>query len=252
MLRSICLCGRETPQSRAPDLYLHLDLRCQRFIMPAAFTMRDRIMTTDRPAHTPPSEDRSGFDWEARFQADDAPWERQGLHPALIDWLDSGVLKPGQTVLTPGCGRSQEPAFLAQHGLSVIATDIAPSAIAWQKARFDSAGVTAQALETDALAWRPETPVDVLYEQTFLCAIHPQKREEYEAMAHASLKPGGLFLALFMQKSERGGPPYGCGLDAMRALFTEDRWRWPETDPRPYPHGGLNDKAELGMVLTRL
>jgi 2-polyprenyl-3-methyl-5-hydroxy-6-metoxy-1,4-benzoquinol methylase len=252
MPRSICVCRRETDQHPAPDLRLHLDVTRQRFIMSAAFTTRDRAMTTDRPADAPPSEDRSSFDWEARFKADDAPWERQGVHPALIDWIDSGVLKPGQTVLTPGCGRSEEPVFLAQQGLSVIATDIAPSAIAWQKARFESAGVTAQAIETDALAWRPETRVDVLYEQTFLCAIHPKKREAYEAMAHASVKPGGVLLALFMQKSELGGPPYGCGLDAMRALFPEDRWRWPEAEPRPYPHGGLNGKAELGTVLTRV
>lgn len=209
-------------------------------------------MTTDRPADAPLSEDRSGFDWEARFQADDAPWERQGVHPALIDWIDSGVLKPGQNVLTPGCGRSEEPTVLAHHGLKVVATDIAPSAIAWQKARFDSAGVSATAIETDALAWRPDTPVDMLYEQTFLCAISPKKRNAYEAMAHASLKPGGLLLALFMQKAEMGGPPYACGLDAMRTLFTEDRWRWPEAEPRPYPHERLNDKAELGLVLTRI
>ncbi|WP_440959672.1 methyltransferase domain-containing protein [Oceanicaulis sp. LC35] len=204
------------------------------------------------PLSPPPiSEDRSGVDWEARFRSDDAPWERQGIHPAAEDWVREGEILPGQSLLTPGCGRSQEPGFLASKGIEVTATDIAPSAIAWQKARFDALGVTAQAIETDGLAWRPESGFDALYEQTFLCAIHPRRREDYEAMAQACLKPGGKLLALFMQKSELGGPPYGCSLDAMRALFPDTRWIWPDTQARPYPHPGMNDKAELGMVLIR-
>lgn len=200
----------------------------------------------------PLSEDRTGMDWEARFQSNDAPWERQGVHPAARDWLDAGVLKPGQSVLTPGCGRSEEPGFFAQAGLEVTATDLAPSAIDWQQARFSTLGVTsAQAFETDALAWRPEQPFDALYEQTFLCAIHPRRRADYERMAYECLKPGGHLLALFMQKSVPGGPPYGCGMDAMSALFAQERWMWPDQEPRPYPHPGLNDKAELAVVLTR-
>ena len=206
---------------------------------------------TDPLSPPPASEDRSGFDWEARFQSDDAPWERQGVHPAAMDWVKGGVLEPGQRILTPGCGRSEEPGYFAQQGLKVTANDIAPSAIAWQESRFRTLGVQADAIETDALAWRPDTGFDALYEQTFLCAIHPRRRADYEAMAHASLKPGGRLLALFMQKSEMGGPPYGCALDAMRALFPETRWIWPDAEPRPYPHPGLNDKAELAMVLTR-
>ena len=206
---------------------------------------------TQSSSDTPSSEDRSGVDWEARFQTDDAPWERRSVHPAARDWIGDGVLQPGQCVLTPGCGRSEEPGYFAQQGLKITATDIAPSAIHWQKDRFKALGVTANAIETDALAWRPETGFDALYEQTFLCAIHPKRRADYEAMAHASLKPGGLLLALFMQKSELGGPPYGCGLDAMRVLFDDARWIWPDTEPRPYPHPGLNSKAELAVVLTR-
>lgn len=206
---------------------------------------------TQTPPDTPPSEDRSSFDWEARFQSDDAPWERHGVHAAAIDWIQNGLLTPGQSVLTPGCGRSEEPGYFAQQGLKVTATDIAPSAIQWQIDRFRALNVTADALETDALAWRPEAGFDALYEQTFLCAIHPKRREDYEAMAHSSLKPGGRLLALFMQKTELGGPPYGCGLDAMRALFDDSRWIWPAAKPRPYPHPGLNNKAELAVVLTR-
>jgi len=199
----------------------------------------------------PVSEDRTAFDWEARFQADDAPWERGMVHPALSDWIESGHLAPKTRVLVPGCGRSAEPLALAKAGCIVTASDIAPSAVRHQIQAFEAAKLSGTLLETDGLTYRSEEGFDALYEQTFLCAIHPHHRAAYERMAHAVLKPGSLFLALFMQKEARGGPPYGCDLLAMRTLFTSERWHWPEVDLKPYPHPRLNDKAELAAVLIR-
>ncbi len=199
----------------------------------------------------PVSEDRTPMDWEARFRDGDTPWERGGVHPAVAHWLDTGTLQAGQSVYVPGCGRGAEPRVLAEAGLTVTASDMAPSAAAFQREAL-AAHSHATAIEADSLAWRPETPFDRLYEQTFLCAIHPHLRSDYEAMAFEALKPGGQLLALFMQKDERGGPPYGCSIPAMRKLFTEERWIWPETDSLvAFPHPRLNDKAELAGILTR-
>ncbi|MGP1275623.1 MAG: methyltransferase domain-containing protein [Caulobacterales bacterium] len=202
-------------------------------------------MTTTDAAPTP------GMDWDARFRADDAPWERKGLHPAFAYWQTLGLLEACKSIYVPGCGRGEEPLALAKVGLKVTAVDLSPTAIDWQKARFAQAGLTAHLHAGDALAWRPETPFDLYWEQTFLCAISPRLREAYEMAAHAQLRPGGVLLALFMQKVERGGPPYGCDLPAMRALFPESRWHWPDGEPEAFPHPGLNGKAELGVPLTR-
>ncbi|MBI1263928.1 MAG: methyltransferase domain-containing protein [Alphaproteobacteria bacterium] len=194
---------------------------------------------------------RTGMDWEARFRADDAPWERVGVHPALPHWADAGAFKPGSRILVPGCGRSAEPGAFARLGLAVTGVDLAPSAIDWQLARFASENLTGRFVITDALAFRPDLPFDAVWEQTFLCAIHPRLRPDWEAMAHASLKPGGSLFALFMQKDEPSGPPYGCAMDAMRALLPDTRWIWPETPLTAYPHPHLNDKAELAARLIR-
>jgi len=193
-----------------------------------------------------------GVDWEGKFRAGEAPWERAGVHPAFHDWVKAGVIAPGLSVLVPGCGRSAEPEAFARLGLGVTGTDMAPSAITWQEARFARAGLEGRFLVTDALAWRPGAPFDLVYEQTFLCAIHPHLRPDWEEMARASLKPGGRLLALFMQKEERGGPPYGCEIEAMRDLLPDSRWRWPEGELKPWPHPSLGGKAELGAVLERL
>lgn len=197
------------------------------------------------PSPNPP------LDWDARFRADDTPWERKRLHPAFTHWQALGLLEAGKSIYVPGCGRGEEPLALAKAGLNVTAIDLSPTAIAWQKARFDDAGLTAHLEAGDALAYRPETPFDLYWEQTFLCAIPPKLRETYEAGAHAQLRPGGVLLALFMQKEEMGGPPYGCALPAMHALFPDARWQWPVGEPTAFPHPRLSDKAELAVPLVR-
>jgi len=197
------------------------------------------------------SDVRTPLDWEARFQANAAPWERAGVHPAVAHWRKTGRLAPGLSVYVPGCGRGLEPEALAQAGLHVTASDLAPSAAAFQRGKL-AAFETAHVIEGDSLAWRPSDPFDLIYEQTFLCAIHPHDRAAYEAMAYQVLKPGGRLLALFMQKDERGGPPYGCLIPAMQAVFPQERWIWPQMDSLvPFPHPSLNGKPELAGVLTR-
>jgi len=198
------------------------------------------------------SENRTQVDWETRFQADDAPWERRGLHPALEHFRKAGLLTAGQSIYVPGCGRSPEPVAFARLGLRVSASDVAPSAVKRQKEQITAAGLNAAVFEADGLDWRPPVPFDLLWEQTFLCAIHPRDRERYEQMAHEVLKPGARLIALFMQKDEPGGPPYGCSLGAMRLLFPAARWDWPaDADFTPFPHPDLGGKAELGGVLVR-
>jgi SAM-dependent methyltransferase len=198
------------------------------------------------------SEDRTPFDWETRFRDDDTPWERRQLHPAAAHWLAEGVLAPGLGVIVPGCGRAPEVVAFARAGLHVTAGDVAPTALAWQRDRLDAAGLDAGLVEADLTQWRPGEPADLVYEQTFLCAIPPRLRADYERAVHAWLKPGGRLLALFMQKAERGGPPYGCSLEAMHALFPAERWTWPADDAfTAWPHPSLNGKPELGGVLVR-
>ena len=192
------------------------------------------------------------MDWEQRFQENTTPWERPGLHPAVSDWCAEGVLSANRHVLIPGCGRSPELLHFARLGMQVTGFDLSSTAIKWQANALEAAGLHADLVEGDGLAWAPAAPLDVIYEQTFLCAIPPKLRERYEACAHRWLKPGGQFLALFMQKDERGGPPYGCPLDAMHVLFPRERWVWPEDQAfTPYPHPNLNGKPELGGILTR-
>jgi len=87
-----------------------------------------------------------------------------------------------------------------------------------------------------------------VYEQTCLCALHPDQWSAYESALHRWLKPGGHLAAMFMQKEGEGGPPFHCGIDAMRNLFPEETWQWGEQLYRSEHQIGV---CELAFLLTR-
>lgn len=195
--------------------------------------------------------DRAPMDWEQRFRDNAAPWERAGLHPAFEVWRADGAFDGLESVIVPGCGRAPEVLAFAQIADDVIGADLSKTALEWQHDHLARNRASARLIHADILQWRPSTPLDAVYEQTFLCAIPPHLRDEYEQVVFDWLKPGGRLFALFMQKEERGGPPYGCSIPAMRALFPGTRWVWPEEELAPYPHPSLNGKPEVAAILTR-
>lgn len=171
--------------------------------------------------------DTQAIDWEGRYRDGATGWERPGLHPAFLEWRNAGILKPGR-VLIPGAGRSNEPLALAEAGFEVTVVDGAPSAVAVQRARLERLNVGASVNLADLFQWEPASRFDYIYDQTCLCALPPASWPEYADRLHRWLRPGGTLLILFMQTGSQGGPPFHCDLPAMRRLFGESRWEWPE------------------------
>jgi SAM-dependent methyltransferase len=193
--------------------------------------------------------------WEGRFAAGDTPWDRGEVNAQLGAWIAGGALKPCR-ILVPGCGSGHEVAALAKAGFEVTALDYATEAIGRTRARLDKAGAKATLVEADALAWQPDRPFDAVYEQTCLCALHPDDWIAYARQLHRWIAPGGRLFALFVQllrpQAAEGyvqGPPYHCDVNAMRALFPESAWAWPKPPYARTAHPrGL---AELAVVLER-
>lgn len=193
----------------------------------------------------------SAVDWEEKYRSGHVPWLRPDLNPAFVHWFDSAMpgAVAGLDVVIPGCGSAPEVVAFAQRGAQVTAIDLAPSAIAAQAAMLVRAGVTAQLVQGDVLSWRPPRPVDLIYEQTCLCAIPPSLRPAYAGFAREILKPGGRLFALFMQTESDKGPPYHCDMAEMGALFDHQAWSWPSEQSLRSAHpAGM---SELGFVLTR-
>ena len=192
--------------------------------------------------------------WQGRFLASNMPWDRGAPSPQLVRWLESGSLVPCR-ILVPGCGSGHEVALLAQKGFDVTALDYAPAALALTRERLDRAKAQARLVEADALRWETPARFDAIYEQTCLCALHPDHWFHYAAQLDAWLAPGGRLYALYMQvlrpASMEGvieGPPYHCDINAMRSLFPEAKWIWPAPPYPRVPHS--SNWAELGVVLV--
>jgi SAM-dependent methyltransferase len=193
--------------------------------------------------------------WEQRFQAKQTPWDRGAPSPQLAAWLDSRALTPCRIVV-PGCGNGHEVVVLALRGFEVTALDYAPAAIAATRGRLARANADATLVQADVTQWMPPAPFDAVYEQTCLCALHPDRWRVYADRLPQWLAPRGRLYALFMQVPRPGaaeglveGPPYHCDINAMRALFASSLWEWPAPPYERVPHSGT--WAELAVVLTR-
>lgn len=194
--------------------------------------------------------------WQQRFEAGETHWDRGQPSPQLLAWLADGVLQPGHSVVVPGCGSGHEVVALAAAGCQVTGLDFAPAALALAQQRLQAAAQQASLQAADVLQWQPAAPLDAVYEQTCLCALHPDHWAAYAAQLQRWLRPGGLLCAMFMQarrdSASQGlieGPPYHCDINAMRALFPASRWEWPTP-----PYGSVAHPrgwSELSVVLRR-
>jgi SAM-dependent methyltransferase len=197
--------------------------------------------------------------WQDRFVRGDLPWDRGAPGPQLLAWLDEGTLRcerASGAIGVPGCGSGHEVLALAQRGFDVVGIDYAEAACAATQARLDAQGVAARVVQADVLSWQPEAAFAAVYEQTCLCALHPDDWVRYAQALHGWLRPGGRLLLLAMQVARPGaaeglieGPPYHVDVNALRALFDGRRWSWPKPPYArvPHPMGG----HELALVLDR-
>ena len=137
---------------------------------------------------------------------------------------------------------------LAEVGFDVTGIDYAPAAVQAVRDALAGRGLTAMIEQTDLFDYQPEQPFDEIYEQTCLCALPPERWGCYEKRLAAWLAPGGCLFAAFMQTDSDGGPPCACRPEAMRDLFSAERWTWPKSlDPVQPPMG----MTELTGVLRR-
>ncbi|PHS29555.1 MAG: thiopurine S-methyltransferase [Robiginitomaculum sp.] len=192
---------------------------------------------------------RGAPDWQQRYDDQSTRWERGALNPAFVHWQEVGAFEGIKSVIIPGCGRSPEPLAFARLGAHVTALDFAPTAAAFQKEVFENASIEACVEAVDVLAWRPDVPLDAVYDQTCLCAITPAVWQDYADQLHRWLRPGGRAFMLFMQTGKEGGPPFHSPLATMRDLFDDARWQWPDTPLYRSDH--MNEKYELGAMLIR-
>jgi len=193
--------------------------------------------------------------WQERFEKNEIGWDRGAPSPQLIGWIESGALQPCR-IAVPGCGTGWEVAELARRGFEVVGIDYTAAAVERTRALLDAQGLTAEVLQADVLHYQPASLFDAVYEQTCLCAIHPEHWLEYAQQLQKWLKPGASLWVLYLQlirpaASEEGvihGPPYHCDINGMRALFPEKSWTWPKPPYDKVKHPTLSHELALRLL----
>ncbi|MCC5833815.1 MAG: methyltransferase domain-containing protein [Opitutales bacterium] len=145
--------------------------------------------------------------WNQRYRDQKMAWDYGGVPPDLTNFLAE---QPGSnaSVLIPGCGSGYEIAAFRNAGYKVKAIEISPEAIV--RARSTIGETASRCIEQgDFFEMNlPRGSVQIVYERTFHCALHPRRRPDYLQSMANWIEPGGYLLGFFLYGSESEPPPY--------------------------------------------
>ena len=149
-------------------------------------------------------------DWHAIWTAgveQGTGFDVGGTHKALAEMEPT---LPLGRALVPGCGRGYDVAALAQPLRKVTGLELSPEAAT--RAGEYLARVAAEellkvnqmeVLVADFFEYKAQ-PYDLVYDYTFLCAIRPERREEWSTQMARLLRPGGKLVCLMFPLGHYG------------------------------------------------
>lgn len=152
--------------------------------------------------------------WDERFERNFTPWDKGGVPQALRDFATASV---PLVTLIPGCGSAYELAFLAQQGWDATAIDFSPAAVA--QGKLAAGAHAARVLEADFFTWQPATPLQLIYERAFLCAMPRVMWPQVAARWAQLLAPGALLAGYFFFDETPKGPPFGISRAQLEQLL---------------------------------
>jgi SAM-dependent methyltransferase len=157
--------------------------------------------------------------WDSHYNAGQTGWDLGSVSPPLKAYIDQ-ISDKSLRILIPGAGNSYEALHLLEQGfMDVTVLDIAPTVIRrlTEKTKNLSRG-RLHAIEEDF--FRHTGKYDLILEQTFFCALEPERREEYARHMHELLGDGGKLTGiLFNTVFEFGPPPFGGYAGDYKKLF---------------------------------
>ncbi|ACY13574.1 class I SAM-dependent methyltransferase [Haliangium ochraceum] len=140
-------------------------------------------------------------DWNEHYEAGTMPWDIGRPDPLLVQAVEAGHLPAGR-LLEIGCGTGDNARFLAKSGWSVLAVDIAPTAI--EKARAAGGDVQYEVLGILESA-PPGGSFDAVFDRgCFHIFSDPDQRARFAERVAQALRPGGVGLSLL--GSTEGAP----------------------------------------------
>ncbi|OHB74451.1 MAG: hypothetical protein A2Z34_06360 [Planctomycetes bacterium RBG_16_59_8] len=160
--------------------------------------------------------------WDERYRKGEAGWDMGKVSPPLLDLVRRGRLEPCK-VLVPGCGNGYDVHFLARRGFDAVGVDYALLATREAERLAKEKGIAARFIRRDFFdyARRTRDRFDLIFEQTFFCAVGREQWGSYVRSVARLIRPGGLLIGLFFDfKDTGGGPPFPTSREEVRDLFS--------------------------------
>lgn len=159
--------------------------------------------------------------WNNRYLNQQIGWDLGEVSPpikAYVDQLEEKDLK----ILIPGAGNAYEAIYLLEQGFkNVTVVDFAEKPLADLAQQLSDYNTkNCHLIRNDFFNLKGE--FDLIMEQTFFCAIHPNLRKSYVKQVHNLLKSKGKLVGLLFNKQFTfDGPPFGGTIDEYLLLFQD-------------------------------
>ncbi len=154
--------------------------------------------------------------WSARYKKGETGWDLNTPSPAIKHYLDH--LKHKElSILIPGAGYGHEVAYAFENGFKdVYYLDFSKKAVEGCVERYPSLPKTHIICED---FFDLTMNVDVIIEQTFFCAIPPEKRMAYVQKASELLTQNGKLVGVLFNRQFEVNPPFGGSKQEYQRLF---------------------------------
>ncbi len=155
--------------------------------------------------------------WNSNWKEQNTGWDIGYAAPAITEYLKQ-YSNENAAILIPGCGNAYEAEFLVKEGFSNITLiDIAPKAVEILQEKFKN---TPQVQLICGDFFEHKGKYDLIIEQTFFCALPPEKRPAYAKKMASLLNDDGKIIGLLFDTTfEKQGPPFGGSTEEYVPVF---------------------------------
>ena len=156
--------------------------------------------------------------WEHRYLENNTQWDIGYPSTPITAYLDSMNDKEIR-ILIPGCGNAHEAKYILDQGFNDLTLiEIASLPVKKLKDALSSFGTKVKIIEADF--FELDEQFDLIIEQTFFCALSPDKRIAYVKKMQQLLKPNGKLVGVLFDRSFESGPPFGGSAVEYEKLFS--------------------------------
>jgi|SRR5690625_1034615 len=164
-------------------------------------------------------ESKKDIFWDQKYISGKTGWDIGYVSTPIKEYADQ-LKNKDLKILIPGSGNSYEAEYLFKTGFTnVFVADISTYPLKNFQQRVPDFPKN-HLLHIDFFDIQQQ--FDLIFEQTFFCALHPSRRKDYVNQIHQLLKPQGKLVGLLFKfpLNPESGPPYGGDFVEYQELFS--------------------------------